>query len=121
MDGVLEAGVVLDVPRECVYGAVRSKGAWLGDTRLTSLSPSPIRPMPCWAPGNPFKQLEELDRYLDQFRPVLPLTSGVRRAGSAALDLADVAAERLDGFWELSLAPWDVAAGVLLVGKPAEW
>ena len=65
--------------------------------------------------GLAWVQLEELDRYLEQFRTILPLTSGVRRAGSAALDLADLAAGRLDGFWELSLAPWDVAAGVLLV------
>lgn len=113
-DGVLEAGVILDVPRECVYGAVRGKGAWLGDTRLqVSEITNPAHAL--LGTGYPFKQLEELDRYLEQFRTILPLTSGVRRAGSAALDLADVAAGRLDGFWELSLAPWDVAAGVLLV------
>lgn len=114
VDGVLEAGVILDVPRECVYGAVRGKGAWLGDTRLrVSEITKPAHAL--LGTGYPFKQLEELDRYLEQFRRILPLTSGVRRAGSAALDLADVAAGRLDGFWELSLAPWDVAAGVLLV------
>ena len=113
-NGVLEAGVILDVPRECVYGAVRGKGAWLGDTRLqVSGITSPAHAL--LGTGYPFKQLKELDRYLDQFRRILPLTSGVRRAGSAALDLADLAAGRLDGFWELSLAPWDVAAGVLLV------
>ena len=114
VDGVLEVGVILDVPRECVYGAVRGKGAWLGDTRLqVSTITDPAHAL--LGTGYPFKRLEELDRYLEQFRRILPLTSGVRRAGSAALDLADVAAGRLDGFWELSLAPWDVAAGVLLV------
>ena len=114
VDGVLEAGLILDVPRECGYGAVRGKGAWLGDTRLrVSEIANPAHAL--LGTGYPFKQLEELDRYLEQFRRILPLTSGVRRAGSAALDLADVAAGRLDGFWELSLAPWDVAAGVLLV------
>ena len=114
VDGVLEAGVILDIPRECAYGAVRGKGAWLGDTRLqVSGITNPAHAL--LGTGYPFKQLEELDRYLEQFRVILPLTSGVRRAGSAALDLADVAAGRLDGFWELSLAPWDVAAGVLLV------
>jgi myo-inositol-1(or 4)-monophosphatase len=56
-----------------------------------------------------------LRRYLDQFAAVMGATSGIRRAGAAALDLADVAAGRLDGFWELTLAPWDVAAGVVLV------
>src|SRR5206468_9993946 len=65
--------------------------------------------------GYPFKQLDRLDRYLEQFRRILPATSGVRRAGSAALDLADVAAGRLDGFWELTLAPWDSSAGILLI------
>ncbi len=114
VDRVLEAAVILDVPRECLYGAVRGKGAWLGDTRLrVSSITEPSRAL--LGTGYPFKRLEELERYLDQFRRVLPETSGVRRAGSAALDLADVAAGRLDGFWELTLAPWDIAAGVLLV------
>ncbi|HET9293361.1 MAG TPA: inositol monophosphatase family protein, partial [Gemmatimonadales bacterium] len=53
--------------------------------------------------------------YQRQFATVMRSTSGVRRAGSAALDLADVAAGRFDGFWELMLAPWDIAAGILLV------
>ncbi len=65
--------------------------------------------------GFPFKKTELLDAYLKQFRAVLPRTSGVRRTGSAALDLCDLASGRLDGFWELLLAPWDVAAGVLIL------
>ena len=114
VDRVLEAAVILDLPRECLYGAVRGKGAWLGDTRLSvSAITEPSHAL--LGTGYPFKRLDELERYLDQFRRVLPATSGVRRAGSAALDLADVAAGRLDGFWELMLAPWDIAAGVLLV------
>jgi len=114
VDGVLEAAVIHDVTRECLYGAVRGKGAWLGDTRLAvSEIHEPARAL--LGTGYPFKQLEELERYLAQFRRILPATSGVRRAGSAALDLADVAAGRLDGFWELMLAPWDMSAGVLLI------
>ena len=113
-DGVLEAAVVLDVPRECCYGAARGKGAWLGGTRLAvSDTRDPARAL--LGTGYPFKHLDELDRYLEQFRRILPATSGVRRAGSAALDLSDVAAGRLDAFWELMLAPWDTAAGILLV------
>lgn len=113
-EGVLEAAVVLDVPRECCYGAARGQGAWLGSTRLSvSGTSDPARAL--LGTGYPFKHLEELDRYLEQFRRILPATSGVRRAGSAALDLADVAAGRLDAFWELVLAPWDTAAGILLV------
>jgi len=114
VDGVLEAGVVLDVTRECVYGALRGKGAWLSGNRLSvSEIRDPARSL--LGTGYPFKRLEGLDRYLSHFRELLRTTSGVRRAGSAALDLVDVAAGRFDGFWELSLAPWDFAAGVLLV------
>lgn len=114
LDGVLEAAVVLDVDRECLYGAVRGRGAWLGDTRL-AVSGISDPSLALLGTGYPFKQLDELDRYLAQFRRILPATSGVRRAGSAALDLADVAAGRLDGFWELRLAPWDSCAGILLI------
>lgn len=64
--------------------------------------------------GFPFKVLERMDEYTTQFRHVLSHTSGVRRAGSAALDLCHVASGYFDGFWELSLAPWDVAAGTLI-------
>jgi myo-inositol-1(or 4)-monophosphatase len=113
-DGVLEAGVVVDVTRECCYGAVRGQGAWCAGTRLrVSDLTDPGRAL--IGTGFPFKRLERLDEYLDQFRRLLPLTSGIRRAGAAALDLADVALGRLDGFWELVLAPWDIAAGMLLV------
>ena len=114
IDGQLEAGVVLDVNRECIYGAVRGRGAWLGNTALrVSEITDPARAL--LGTGYPFKHLEELDNYLAQFRRILPATSGVRRAGAAAIDLADVAAGRLEGFWELVLAPWDIAAGILLI------
>lgn len=65
--------------------------------------------------GFPFKVLEYLPRYMAQFEAVLGRTSGIRRAGAAALDLCHVADGRFDGFWELWLSPWDIAAGVLLV------
>jgi myo-inositol-1(or 4)-monophosphatase len=65
--------------------------------------------------GFPFKRLELLPRYLAQFAAVLRHSAGVRRAGSAALDLCHLATGYLDGFWELVLAPWDVAAGSLIV------
>ena len=114
VNGRLEAGVVVDVTRECCYGAVRGKGAWCAGSRLAvSRVEEPGRAL--LGTGFPFKQLERLDEYLGQFRRLLPLTSGIRRTGSAALDLADIALGRLDGFWELVLAPWDIAAGQLLV------
>ena len=113
-DGILEAGVILDITRECRYGAVRGGGAWCGGTRLrVSDTAEPARAL--LGTGFPFKHLDRLDRYLEQLRRFMPATSGIRRAGAAALDLADVARGRLDGFWELMLAPWDIAAGLLLV------
>lgn len=65
--------------------------------------------------GFPFRQPELLPGYLRQFQAVLPNVSGIRRAGSAALDLCHVATGYLDAFWELVLAPWDIAAGALIV------
>jgi myo-inositol-1(or 4)-monophosphatase len=65
--------------------------------------------------GFPFKTPHDLPAYLEQAARIFPATSGVRRAGSAALDLAAVASGQFDGFWELTLAPWDKAAGILLI------
>jgi len=65
--------------------------------------------------GFPFKRVDEIDAYLRAMGDVMREVAGVRRPGSAALDLADVACGRFDAFWELILAPWDVAAGILLV------
>ncbi len=65
--------------------------------------------------GFPFKAPDLLPGYLREFDRLMTLTSGIRRAGSAALDLTDVARGRFDGFWESQLAPWDVAAGTLIV------
>jgi myo-inositol-1(or 4)-monophosphatase len=65
--------------------------------------------------GFPFRDLASLDEYMEMHKSVIQKSAGVRRAGSAALDLAYVAAGRLDGFWEMGLAPWDMAAGALLI------
>ena len=65
--------------------------------------------------GFPFKSLEHLDAYLRMFKRITEETAGIRRPGAAALDLAYVAAGRLDGFWEIGLSPWDMAAGALLI------
>ena len=114
VDGVLEAGVVLRLDPDWCFTARRGAGAWLGGARLavsTITEPGPA----LIGTGFPFKHPDQLPRYLEQFSRVMLATSGIRRAGSAALDLADLAAGRFDGFWELQLAPWDVAAGLLLV------
>ena len=113
-EGELAAGVILDVPRAVRYRAWRGGGAWAGSERLAV---SRVE-RPEWAlvgTGYPFKQPDLLPVYQRQFAAMMTATAGVRRAGSAALDLADVAQGRFDAFWELVLSPWDVAAGALLV------
>lgn len=112
--GVLCVGVVHDVTRNVTFRGGKGLGAWLGEQRLSVSTVSEPRHS-LVGTGFPFKRLDLLQRYLQQFAKVLGASSGIRRAGAAALDLADVTAGRLDVFWELTLAPWDVAAGVVLV------
>jgi myo-inositol-1(or 4)-monophosphatase len=112
--GKLAAGVIHDVCRKRTYRAVRGGGAFEDDTRLSVSAVTDPRHA-LIGTGFPFKALNLLHVYLAQFAAVIGAASGVRRAGAAALDLADVAAGRLDGFWELQLAPWDIAAGTLLI------
>ncbi len=110
----LVAGVVLNVRRGDLFTASLGEGTYLNRerVRVSSLS-APARAL--IGTGFPFKSPELLAVYADQFVEVSRHTAGIRRAGSAALDLADVACGRFDGFWELVLAPWDVAAGLLLI------
>jgi myo-inositol-1(or 4)-monophosphatase len=114
VDGVLEAGVVLHVPLDRLSHATRGGGAWEGDTPLqVSRITDPEHAL--IGTGFPFRDFSTLGTYLDQLGRIAATASGVRRPGSAALDLADVAAGRFDGFWEQRLSAWDIAAGMLLV------
>ena len=114
LDGVPQAGVVHDVARGGVFHATTGDGAFADGSRLrVSSTDTPARAL--IGTGIPFKDVSQADLYLRQLRRLMPIVSGVRRAGSAALDLSDVARARFDGFWELFLNPWDLAAGVLLV------
>ena len=114
VEGKLAAGVIHDVPRGVTYWGAAGLGAWQDDHPIqVSRRTEPRHALV--GTGFPFKALPRLRVYLDQLSAVLGTASGVRRAGSAALDLVDVAAGRLDAFWELTLAPWDVAAGVVLI------
>ena len=114
LDGVPQAGVVHDVARGGVLHATASDGAFVDGSRLlVSTTDIPARAL--IGTGIPFKDVSQADLYLRQLRRLMPIISGVRRAGSAALDLTDVARGRFDAFWELFLNPWDLAAGVLLV------
>lgn len=110
----LLAGAVLNVQSRELFAAVAGRGATLdGNPIRVSGETAPERAL--IGTGFPFKQLEHLPQFLRQFELVTRRTAGVRRAGSAALDLADTACGRFDAFWELGLAPWDVAAGILLI------
>jgi myo-inositol-1(or 4)-monophosphatase len=114
VDGELQAGVVVHVPRHEVYTASRGGGAWQGDRRL-AVSTIADPAFALIGTGFPFKDTSRLPQYLAQFGRVAARTSGIRRPGSAALDLADVAAGRFDAFWEQHLSAWDLAAGILLI------
>ena len=113
-NGELCAGVVLNVARSEEFAASKGGGAFMdGKPIHVSNLRDPGRAL--IGTGFPFKSLDRLPEYLDQFSLVMRGTAGIRRAGSAALDLSDVACGRFDAFWELVLAPWDVAAGILMV------
>src|ERR687897_2253338 len=103
IDGVVEAGVVHHIPRGEVYRASRGGGAWIGDRRL-SVSAIDDPEFALIATGFPFRDLTRLTEYQHQFGRIAAGTSGIRRPGAAALDLADVAAGRFDGFWEQRLS-----------------
>ena len=113
-DGVLCAAVVLNVARGEEFSAVRGRGAFRDGERITvSNLRDPGRAL--IGTGFPFKDMTVMPAYLPQFSLVASGTAGIRRAGSAALDMSNVACGRFDAFWELILAPWDIAAGILLV------
>ena len=110
----IEIGVVYDPQRDELFTAKRGGGAMLNNRRLrvtglTSMKGALI------GTGFPFKVPQHLDAYLNMFRAITIDSAGIRRAGSAALDLAYLAAGRLDAFWEIELKEWDMAAGILLV------
>ena len=112
--GRLEHGVVYDPLRQELFTASRGAGAMLNDRRLRVTKRNSLDGA-LLGTGFPFKSQQHLETYLDMFRALFPNTAGIRRPGSAALDLAYVAAGRLDGFWEIGLNIWDMAAGVLLI------
>ncbi len=114
VDDALTAGVVINAVTGDTYTAIAGRGAWRnGKPMNVSKIVTPSRAL--IGTGFPFSHLEWLDSYQPQFAAVARQTAGIRRAGSAALDLADVACGRFEGFWELMLAPWDIGAGILLI------
>jgi len=114
VDGVLEAAAVLHVPLNRLTTATRGGGAWENGQRIrVSGITDPAHSL--IGTGLPFSDFTRLAEYLAQLGRVVQGATGVRRPGSAAIDLADVAGGRLDGFWEQRLSAWDIAAGMLLV------
>jgi myo-inositol-1(or 4)-monophosphatase len=115
MGGRMEHAVIYDPMRQELFTASRGQGAYLESRRLRvsrqrTLEGSLI------STGFPYREnLHLLEPYMGMLKAVMQRASGVRRPGSAALDLAYVAAGRTDGFWEIGLKPWDTAAGTLLI------
>ncbi len=112
--GVITQAVIFDPTRNELYTATRGRGAFLNDQRIRVSKRAHLKDA-LIGTGFPFREVDNIDEYLRVFRRATYETAGLRRAGAAALDLAYVACGRLDGFWEAGLAPWDMAAGSLLV------
>jgi myo-inositol-1(or 4)-monophosphatase len=112
--GIVTQAVVFDPTKNELFTATRGRGAYLNDRRIR-VAKRPGIADALIGTGFPFKEVARLDEFLRTFKAVTENAAGVRRAGAAALDLAYVAAGRLDGFWEAGLAPWDTAAGSLLI------
>lgn len=115
-DDGLAVGVVFDPVHDELFharrgGGARLNGAPLAASRKTDLHQALV------ATGFPFRQFDKLDGYVTALRAFMTGTSGIRRAGSAALDLVHTAAARYDGFFEVGLAPWDLAAGAVIVAE----
>lgn len=106
--------VVYDPARNELFTASRGGGAYLNDRRIRVAKRTKL-PETLIGTGFPFRDMTHADAYLAIFRELMAKTSGLRRPGSAALDLAWVACGRYDGFFEFGLKPWDLAAGALLV------
>lgn len=108
-------GVIYDPIRQELFTASRGKGAYLNDRRIRVSKRTQLREC-LLGTGFPYRHSTPLvTAYLNILKTLLPLCGDVRRAGAAVLDLAYVAASRLDGFWEFGLKPWDIAAGALLI------
>jgi myo-inositol-1(or 4)-monophosphatase len=112
--GIPTQGVIFDPNRNELFTATRGVGAYLNDKRIR-VSKTDRLEAALMGTGFPFREVSNIDDYIRMMRNMMLATSGIRRPGAAALDLAWVAAGRIDGFWEIGLSPWDMAAGALLV------
>lgn len=113
-DNDVFAGVIYNPIADEMFWAEKGKGAFLNGRRLRVSARSDMADG-LFSTGIPFLGMEKDQRFLERLQSVMSVSSGVRRFGSAALDLAYVAAARYDGFWECGLNSWDMAAGIVLV------
>ena len=112
--GAIQHGVIYDPSKNELFTASKGRGAFLDDRRIRVSKCVQLKDA-LVGTGFPFKELSRLDLYLRQLKTLMQNSAGMRRAGAAALDLAYVAAGRMDAFWEMGLSPWDMAAGALLI------
>lgn len=112
--GELEHAIVYDPLRQELFTASRGGGAQLNNHRIRVAARASLKGA-LIGTGFPFRSFDRIDAYLRELKQLTALTAGLRRPGSAALDLAYVACGRLDGFWEYGLRVWDIAAGALLI------
>jgi len=108
------AGVIYDPIKDEMFVAEKGAGAWVNDRRLRVSGRRDLSAM-LFGTGVPFAGNPNLPQSLREIAALTPQTAGIRRWGAAALDLAYVAAGRLDGFWERGIRPWDMAAGIVLI------
>jgi len=113
-DDRLEQGVIYDPVRQELFTASRGNGAEVNNRRMRVSQRRGLEGA-LLGTGFPYREDQPAEAYMDMLRDFMRLSAGVRRPGSAALDLAYLAAGRIDGFWELGLSRWDIAAGALLV------
>ena len=114
--GQVTQAVIYDTLRNEMFTASKGGGAFLNERRIRVTKCLKLEDA-LLGTGFPFRQFDHINSYLGIFKELTQRTSGIRRAGSAALDLAYVACGRLDGFWEFGLMPWDLAAGCLLISE----
>lgn len=112
--GEVVSGVVYDPTKDEMFFAEKGQGAWMNESRMRVSGRQRLIES-IFATGLPFGGRADLPETLQDLARILPTCAGVRRFGSAALDLAYVAAGRYDGFWERSLHSWDMAAGLVIV------
>ena len=110
----LVAGVIYDPVHRELFHAERKKGAYLNGRRI-HVSDVKLLTDAMMATGIPFRARGRFDEYMSSFKEISLASCGMRRGGSAALDLAYTACGRFEGFWEINLSPWDVAAGTLII------